>query len=161
MAREEHDREDLMREATALVRRVELRIPAEPETIIVGFRRDGAASFFFGADPVYQFNTHGELRRAYIDGKLLKAERGRLVELSRVRTARETNLVRLDLDAQATASLLTSLQTRLAELRRALDGGTATVIQSVPVDADVAADVCRELQRLAHSGKIAAAPNAR
>src|SRR5688572_18570527 len=65
MARQEQDREDILREATALVERVELLIPEFPEPIVAGFRRDGSASFFFGADPVLQFNAQGKLRRAF------------------------------------------------------------------------------------------------
>src|SRR5204863_2544475 len=78
MAREESSREDLLREATALVERIEL-IPngsTSDGRIVAGFRRNGALSVFFGEDPVYQFNAAGELRRAYTDGKLLKADRG-------------------------------------------------------------------------------------
>ena len=49
MAQRETNREDLLREATALVERAEIRIPGESEPIVVGFRRDGSASFFFVA----------------------------------------------------------------------------------------------------------------
>ena len=72
------NREDLLREATALVERIEL-VPHRDrqfdasEPIVVGFRADGALSIFFGDDPVYQFNAAGELRRAYCDGLLFKA----------------------------------------------------------------------------------------
>jgi hypothetical protein len=45
-------------------------------TRIAGFRTSGS-DFFFGAEPVYQFNTAGELRRAYCDDLLIKASRGR------------------------------------------------------------------------------------
>ena len=70
MARDESDREDLLREATALVERIELAPAdaADDEHIVAGFRRDGALSIYFGADPVYHFNSAGELRRAYCDG---------------------------------------------------------------------------------------------
>ena len=42
MARRESDREDLLREATALVERAELTIEGFDEPIVVGFRRDGS-----------------------------------------------------------------------------------------------------------------------
>jgi len=73
MAREEEPREDLLREATALVERVELQIEGFAETIVAGFRRDGAASFYFGQDFVFQFNTANQLRRGYVEGRLFKA----------------------------------------------------------------------------------------
>src|SRR5262245_38318908 len=72
MARQESDREDLLREATALVERAELKVAGEPEPVTVGFRRDGSLSVFFGSVAVYQFNTAGELRRAFADGLLYK-----------------------------------------------------------------------------------------
>ncbi len=97
MARDEEDREDLLREATALVERVELQIYGLLESVVAGFRRDSAASFFFGQDVVYQFNTACELRRGFFEGKLLKAERGRLIQLTRQRTAESVNLVRHEL----------------------------------------------------------------
>ena len=87
MSRSESDREDLLREATALVERVELSIPGYGESIVVGFRRDGSASFFFGQSPVFQFNSQRELRRAFRDGLLFKTDNGRLVEMRRERTA--------------------------------------------------------------------------
>jgi hypothetical protein len=158
MAREEQDREDLMREATALVRRVELRVPHEVDAIVVGFRRDGACSLFFGADPVYQFNARGELRRGYVDGKLLKAERGRLAELTRVRTVEETQLVRVDLDAGATAMLLAAMTARLARLRDAFAAEQVTVVAEVPVGGEVAADVRRAVEQLAEAPRIADSP---
>src|SRR5687767_7509073 len=99
MAREETDREDILREATALVERVELLVPGCAESVVMGFRRNGSASFFFGADPVYQFNTSGELRRAFVTGQLIKADRGTLAAFDRHRTETEVQFVRRDLNA--------------------------------------------------------------
>src|SRR5262245_26728992 len=110
MAREESEREDLLREATAFVDRIELALPSASRAtsahVVAGFRRDGGLSIFFGDDPVYQFNAAGELRRAYFDGNLVKAVNGRLASLSRIRTGSEVQLVRHDLsDAEEIAFL--------------------------------------------------------
>ena len=78
MSRTEQDREDLLREATALIERVELRVSGWSESVVAGFRRGGQASFFFGADLVYQFNAALQLRRGFHNGQLIKAEDGRL-----------------------------------------------------------------------------------
>jgi hypothetical protein len=145
MAREESDREDLLREATALVERVELRTADEPESITAGFRRDGALSLFFGADPVFQFNTAGELRRAFRGGKLVKAERGKLVELTRLRTADETQLWRTELDAAATAALAGAMCERIGRLAEALAGGRLEIVGQVPAGADVIGRLRAEL----------------
>src|SRR5262245_23531542 len=110
MARQESAREDILREATALVERVELQVPNAPEHVVVGFRRNGAASVFFGADPVYQFNEAGELRRAYVGGELYKAERGGLVALCRERGEREVALVRRELANDEMRAVLGALE---------------------------------------------------
>ena len=64
MARNESDREDLIREATALRNRIEWKIPDEPELVFAGIRSDGSLAIYFGPDPVYQFSIDGGLRRA-------------------------------------------------------------------------------------------------
>ena len=161
MARHESDREDLLREATALVERAELLVPGEAEPVIVGFRRDGSASIYFGADPVYQFNSAGELRRAYLGGLLYKAERGRLVELRRERTEQETQLVRRELIDQEQASLLANAAARLERLRQALAKSSASVTGNVPADVDVPKRMGRWLDQARPGIKIAARPHAR
>lgn len=123
MARDEADREDLLAEATALVERIELDVPGEAEAVVVGFRRDGAASFFFGADPVYQFNAARELRRAFVDGLLYKAVSGHLAELRRERSAGATVLWRRDLDGAEQGEFLARAAARLDGLRAALEIG--------------------------------------
>lgn len=137
MAREEEDREDLLREATALVERVELAVAGAAEHVVVGFRRDGQASVFFGADPALHFNSRNELRRAYVQGRLLKAERGRLVSLARQRAEKEVALVRHEFDAAETAALLDDVAARLRQLRGALEGAECSVVGQVPAEGDV------------------------
>lgn len=131
MARHEADREDLLREATALVDRVELRTNDEPEPVVVGFRRSGCGSVYFGAEPVYQFNSSGQLRRAYQDGQLLKAEAGRLIGLTRCRTANQVQLLRRAWDAESTTAFLLDARRRLERLRQALAEGRFTLIGQV------------------------------
>src|SRR5262245_37512289 len=86
MARHEQDREDLIREATALIDRCELVDLSGGDPWVVGVRAGGAVSIYLGSDPVYHFNSAGQLRRAFVDGELWTAERGRLVRLARRRT---------------------------------------------------------------------------
>ena len=64
MSRQQQDREDLLQEATALVQRIGLRLAGEDEELVIGFRRDGGASFYWGGSLAYQFNSRGHLRRA-------------------------------------------------------------------------------------------------
>ena len=137
MAKQEEDREDLLREATALVERAELEIYGISEPVVAGFRRDGAASFFFGQDIAYQFNSACELRRGYFKGKLMKAERGRLVELTRQRTADSVDLVRHELTPLESAQFLGEAGKRLQMLHQILKDGKFRVVGQVPPEGAV------------------------
>jgi hypothetical protein len=160
MAQEEHDREDLLREATALVERVELDVPGEPAPIVAGFRRDGSLSVYFGGDPVYQFNAAGELRRAFVGGLLYKAERGRLVELTRHREAGQVVLARRELTEVQACQFIEAMARRLAGLRSALAAHTIAVRGQVPQEADVLRRVAEWL--VAHEQfAVARTPRAR
>lgn len=141
MAREEEDREDLLREATALVERVELAVDGIADHVVIGFRRTGEVSVYIGADPALHFNGRNELRRAYVEGRLLKAERGRLVSLTRERSAAKVALVRHEFNAAETVALLTDVAGRLEELRIVLSGASFRVVGQVPEDRDVVARV--------------------
>ena len=148
MSRQESERENLLREATALVERVELRLPKQPDSIVAGFRRDGSASFFFGQSPVYQFNSRRELRRAYVGGLLYKTDNGQLVEMRRERTAVAVELRSRPLRDDEAEKFLVDAESWLSSLRDALAAGTADVIGQVPIEQDVVARVTAWLQEV-------------
>jgi hypothetical protein len=139
MARQESDREDLLREASALVERIELlpKGSASADRVVAGFREERALSLFFGADPVYQFNTAGQLRRAYVGGLLFKAAGGRLASLRRERRPNEVQLVRHDLSEDEQAVFVAEMHYRLRELVSQLSGDRFVVVGQVPPEADV------------------------
>ena len=139
MARHESDREDLLREATALVERIELAPTGQPqrEHVTAGFRRGGELSIFFGADPVYQFNASGQLRRAYSDGLLFKAAAGGLVSLRRARRHGEVQLLRHDLTEVEQTAFLAQMTNRLRNFAAQLDDGYFDVVGQVPADANI------------------------
>jgi hypothetical protein len=140
MAREESEREDLLREATALVERVEFILPgANPA--VAGFRPDGAFSVFFGEDPAYHFNAAGELRRAYCDGLLIKATNGRLASLRRERTKHETQLVRHELTVAEQEEFVAVMNDRLQGILASLASESVEVVRQIPQDSDVLARV--------------------
>jgi hypothetical protein len=161
MARQETDKEDLLREATALVERVELATVSHPHGshITAGFRLDGAASIFVGADPVYQFNAAGELRRAYCQDLLYKAMHGRLIHLRRVRTQDEVQLLRHELTEAEQNTFMTKMKDALADLAAALTRGECKIIGQVPKDADIIGRLQEWLTRQRFI-KIAATPHA-
>lgn len=169
MARDESNREDLLREATALVERIELAAHSasaadslhfiDAELIVVGFRADGALSVFFGADPVYQFNAARELRRAYAGGLLFKAVQGKLISLNRVRTASEVQLIRRELSIAEEAGFVETMGRRLRQLETLLGGSDFTVTGQAPPDVDVLGRV-RAWLGANRDVAIAARPNA-
>ena len=161
MARQEQDREDLLREATALVERMERAAAAFPEAVVIGFRRHGEGSIFIGADPVFQFNSRLELRRGFLDGQLLKAEHGTLVTLERRRTAGEVQLLRTELTADQTEAVLSRLHANLVVLRQTLNEQRFTIIGQVPAEADVVGHVRAWLNSLPEKVAVAAVPNVR
>lgn len=162
MARHEFDREDLIAEATALVERAEIITsvpPGETATTVVGFRRDGALSCYFGGEPVYQFNARHQLRRAFIDGRLLKADAGRLVSLRRVRAEGKVSLLSTTLSELDSLELLHAMSDRLRRMADALANGTAQLARQIPADADLSQRITTALRLAAATAEIASRPN--
>jgi hypothetical protein len=132
MARNESDREDLLREASALVPRGELRVAGFPELLTVGYRVGGALSLYFGQDPVYQFDASGRLRRGFVEGLLYRSEPRTLARLQRVREEGSVVLLRHDLNAVELSEFRGRMQQHLEALRLALERGDWEVLRSVP-----------------------------
>jgi hypothetical protein len=161
MARDQHERENLLRDATAYARRVEFR-DAEGREVFVGFRASGGASVYLDQDPVYHFTSAGELRRAYVAGELIKAVRRQLVTMHRERTPAEVQLVSRPLDEVTSKALMVTMEAQLTLLADSLRNESLTVVGSVPNDAEVAAEVLAWLEGLlAKEMVIANSPNAR
>jgi len=160
MARQEQDREDLLAEAVALAERVSLRIAGHDEELIVGFRRDGGPSVYWGSQRVYHFNSQGQLRRAFVDPLLFKAEDGRLVSLRRQRSEQVVELIRHDLTDSEQTVLIAELRSHLDRLSDALANRHFTVIGQVPEGADLVGRVLAWLQRFAGEIAIARSPRA-
>lgn len=137
MARHEADREDLMREATALRERVEMTVSGEPESVVAGFRSDGRLSLYFGPDPAYHFDSAGRLRRAFCAGELYRSQGTTLARLQRQRSDAATTLERHDLTAVELAQFVTEMRERLEGLRRALEQQAIQVLRVVPADGDI------------------------
>jgi hypothetical protein len=127
----EVDREDLLAEATALVDRVELAVPGLTEPVVIGFRAQGAASVYFGPDPAYHFNSNGELRRAYCDRLLYKAEQGRLIALQRHRSDATVDLVRRELSAAEQAEFIERMADALRRLGERVAAGDFQLLGQV------------------------------
>jgi hypothetical protein len=159
MSRQNHDREDLLAEATALVERISLRVAGSNDEVLIGFRRDHAASIFFGQDRVFQFTSRGELRRAFV-GQLFKAERGQLVSLRKERTEQAVEMRRHVLSPAETQEFLASMHADLQTLRQALASGNFAVLGQVPAEVDLLRRAKGWLDGFADRTQIASSPRA-
>ncbi len=147
MARHESDREDLMREATALRQRVEFQVPHEADLITAGFRDNGCFSIYVGPDPVFHFDKDSRLRRAFAAGQLYRTQGTTLARLTRVREPNRTDLLRHDLSAEELREFLQTSRCRLAELIDAIDNKRFTVVAQIPADGDVVANAVAAVRR--------------
>lgn len=162
MARHEAPREDILAEATALVERVALQMADWPTgPVVIGFRRMGCGSIYFDQDPVYQFNTAGELRRAYLAGLRYKAEGGRLVSLRPERSSSATTLAAHELSPVEQTAALTNLEGHLARLQQRLAEGQYQVAGQSPAGVDLVERSRRWLVELPRPVRVAAEPHAR
>lgn len=157
MARREIEREDLMRDARALARRIELRLPDEPEPVVAGFRPRGIVSVYFGADPVFHFDERARLRRAFVGGALYRSQGSTLARLVRRRTECETELRRHDLTPPELREFLARTSQRIERLGRAIAEGRVEVTRRVPADAELLSEVRALLTRIS-TAKIGLAP---
>jgi hypothetical protein len=161
MARRELDREDLLRDALALSPRIQLQVQIDdrPAEVFAGFR-SGALSLYFDQDPVYHFNARGELRRAFVDGRLFKAEDGRLVALERRRSSAAVTLSRTELDAQAEQAFLAKARAYRQHLLAAIAAAQYRLVGQEPPDVDVTAELVAWLKTYPEV-PLAARPNVR
>ena len=158
MSRHEVDREDLLREATRLRQRIKLRIEGSDAEIVVGFREKGAASIFWGHDPVFQFNVDHQWRRGFRQGHLLKADHGRIAELRRQRQDGQVQLLRRDLNADETDAYLADMSTRLTRLQESLSRDAFTILGQVPEGVNLVERTLTWIDRLGSPIEIAESP---
>jgi hypothetical protein len=159
VARREHDREDMLAEATALVERASLQLVGDVEPLVVGFRRDGSSSFYFSPERVYHFNAAGQLRRAYVDGVLYKAAGARLMSMVRKRTPEAVLLESHQLSDAEMTEFLTQLRAHLDRLQAALETNSFQALGQVPQAVNVTARVTAFLAE--HRGPISIAESPR
>jgi hypothetical protein len=157
MARIEADREDLMRDASALVRRSEWTVPGEPHQVVAGTRRDGGLSVYFGDDPCFHFDAQNALRRAFVGGLLYRTQGATLARLKRVRDDASTQLHRLDLSPSELSTFLGVMLERLAVFTAALEDGAARLQRSVPENASLGVEIHPRLQKILKEPRLAPA----
>ena len=100
MAKQEDNREDLMTDATAYVRRIEFECAATSRVVFAGFRIDERFSMYFDQDPVYHFDARDRLKGAFVDGRQYRSTGTTLCGLLRLRNATSTVLQRKNLSPE-------------------------------------------------------------
>jgi hypothetical protein len=159
LSREEHPREDLLREATGLKQRVEFRLPDDPTCYVAGFRSGGSFSLYCDEEPVFQFNDQGELRRGFWQGCLLKAESRQLIRLRRDRpNSNESYLLSSVLTDSETAAYLEDFSARIDTIQSLIETAQITVIGEVPEGSQVLQQVVQWNGRRSHPVRIAEHP---
>lgn len=134
MTRNESDKEDLIKDATAMVDRAEFSAVSAVENPIIvtaGFRKDSSLGLYFAQDPFYQFAPDGLLRRAYENGFLYRSQTTTLARLNRTRTAQQTTLNRNDLNPTELQGFRCRMTARLQCFVEQLEAGTTQRLRSV------------------------------
>ncbi len=161
MAREEKDREDIFREATALVERIELSgLAGQAGSVVVGFRRNGCARIYFGVELACHFNSRDELRRAYSAEQLLKAKHGYLLTMRRVRRDNQVQLRSRQLTEAELTRFLAQLWQACRDLHEAMIQGLCKVTGQVLTDEYVLDRVEEWIFHLS-AMRVATSPHAR
>ena len=130
MAIHQRKRENLLSDATAYHRRLLIQ-PAtgigfrgrQVRELFVGQRVGGGWSFYFDESPVMQFNPEGQLRRLYLDQRMLAAAEGQLVELLRPARGGQVRLERQPLTVAEQQAVLLALRELLAQTRSLFQDG--------------------------------------
>lgn len=104
--------------------------------VVAGFRPPGAASFFFGQDPAWHFDSRSELRRAFVDGTAYRAEAGILVRLARELDSRRIAFRALALSEREQSELLARSHRDLTSFFDSLSTGDFSVSRRYPEEAD-------------------------
>ncbi|VAX42535.1 hypothetical protein MNBD_PLANCTO02-856 [hydrothermal vent metagenome] len=152
MARNESDREDLMKEATALIRRIEFCVADNPQQIVAGFRKTGGLSLYFEADPVYHVDEMMRLRRAYVDGYLYRTQGTTLAQLNRQRTKTTTTLHRYDLGEEECQAFCKQVATNIQNLFNSLQKNDVQIHQQIPEDVPLLDELKEALQKILEEG---------
>lgn len=138
MAKDAHDREDLLRDASAFAVRIEFEFGnsnSTPTNVFCGFRDNGALSVYWDQDTVLQFNTRGELRRAYWQERMVATYKHQPHWLESDSSGR-VRLRRIEFTPNETQQFRTESTSLLLQLGDSINHDPIVVGQ-VPEDANV------------------------
>ena len=158
MARNEQDREDLMKEATALVRRMEFSVNQQEETIFAGYKRNGSLSIYLHPDLVYHFDDQCRLRRAFIAPYLYRTEGDSLTRLERVRTETTSQLAAVKLRPENLSLFQKEMIDHLEKLKIAFTANQVNIHQQIPEDVNLIQELTESIEAvIRQQGKLSPA----
>ncbi|MCL6512720.1 MAG: hypothetical protein K6U78_18785 [Anaerolineae bacterium] len=130
--------------------------------MVAGFRADETLVWYLSADEMYQFDPAARLRRAFVAGRLYRAQGTTLARLTRVRTAESTVLQRVDLAESELLAFQQGVRRAVAPLLTALEEGALRVLRrSPPGDDQLEADLRARLRQVVAASEWIAPPIAR
>jgi len=119
--------DDLMSEAVSLVPRMEFHCDPWTQPVLLGLNSLNWLFVYIGTDPMYRFDEHGRLRRAFVDGQLLRTTGETLAVMDRQSTSRlpdpqktESALLRRDMPPEALLQFQQRVRTELQALANGL-----------------------------------------
>ena len=150
--------EDLLADATALVERVKVALPAITAPFVFGFRQNGALSLFFESEVAYHFNRHNQLRRVFLYGKRYKAGQGKLMHVTRIPLMRRVRLESAALEPGLVEEVLSGLNQRLKSVADLLNAGQFRIVEQVPDHGDIVSRLQNCIPELLHN-QVAQTPH--
>lgn len=139
MAKEQHDREDLLNDATGYVRRIEFSIPGHREPIFCGFRECGSASVYWTQGDVLQFNTNLELRRGFWRERMVASYKHHPYWLAK--SDGRVRLQRTPFDNDELESFVADSCRWLTDIHQSIANNTTKVIGTFPEGKNLLIDV--------------------
>lgn len=164
MARQETDKEDLIRDATALVERAEIICEEWSTIITIGFFRDGRCAVYIDQDPFYQFDSSGLLRRAFESGFLYRSQGSTLAQINRRRSTSKNSetetvvLCRNDLSVSELHQFRERMTLHLNRLHNSIELGKYSVCRAVTSDGKIPARTLPMLNAVLQHGSEFVAP---
>jgi len=164
LARHETDKEDLIRDATALVERAEIICEGWSAVITIGFFRDGRCAVYFDQDPFYQYDCRGLLRRAFDSGLLYRSQGSTLAQINRRRTTSGNSgkgtvmLCRRDLSGAEVRQFGERMTLHINRLHKSIEPGEYSLCRAVTSDGEVPARTLPMLKAVLQHGSQFIAP---
>ena len=139
--------------------RGELTLPECSEPIVIGFREDGACSWYFGEAPVFHFNSRQQLRRVFRGEAMYAAAAGTRVRLEREGSGGRIELQRVPIGNDELSGLLTQWTECITSIREVFQNGQPVWRGTTTDRHEFASKISQWLNALPETLAIAGSPH--